>query len=245
MILLAVSGRFLKRGLLQLVEQTSEWQCSEIRVQTGPEVSREEVLALAACEPGSTLGLYSTEVLRTRLLQHPWIKDAAVRRLPPDALQIVISERMCIGILRDFPDLGVTEDMQIVPCEGKPWINSKTWISLDGVYVHAPGMIPQFDPLYSVVRSLKQIRLSAPELSQNVAEIYRMNDKWGAVLVDPLLTISYLQSTEAASWSALNNLIEDTRFRERIDSNSVIDLTVSGFVTLQVPNARAEDSRHS
>jgi cell division protein FtsQ len=56
-------------------------------------LSKEDVMRIAGITENSTLFLIDAEGARAKLLQNPWIADAAVRKLYPDRLEITISEK--------------------------------------------------------------------------------------------------------------------------------------------------------
>lgn len=246
-VVLAVtlSGSFLKRGMIEIVERNSTWTCEGIEIHPGPEISADSVLALSACATGQRLGSYATATIEQRLEMHPWIRDAVVTRHPPNVLEITISERECIGILRDTPDLGVSDDLYVLPCAGKPWVNKLPWISVNSPYSRQPGALSTKDPLLPVATELARVRQISPSLAQNFAELYRVDGEWGAVLMNPVLSVTIAPGIPTENWLALDQLLSDEQFQDRLDSNSVVDLRLPGFVTLQVPPPRAEESKSS
>jgi cell division protein FtsQ len=75
---------------------------------TGPkEVSREEVLTVAGVTGRASLLFLDADAARTRLLENPWIADAAVLKLYPDRLQITITERRAFALWQQDRRVGV------------------------------------------------------------------------------------------------------------------------------------------
>src|SRR4029077_11978211 len=75
---------------------------------TGPkEVSREEVLTVAGVTGRASLLFLDADAARTRLLENPWIADAAVLKLYPDRLQITITERRAFALWQQDRRIGV------------------------------------------------------------------------------------------------------------------------------------------
>ncbi len=237
--------RVLKSGVEYAVGRMTDWHCSSIDVVPGVEVSVDSILALSGCQPGHNLSEYSTDLIRQRLLCHPWIMQVDINRIPPHVLKIVVTERKCIGIIRDHSEIGVTADLHIVPCGGKSWINDLPWISVAANPGYSCGPLSVDDPLYPIASKLARLRTVVPNLAANIAEMYRVNEAYGAVMLNPLLSISFSSETDDVNWHALDALLRDSQFQSRLDSSSIVDLTIPGFVTLQVPRLRAEETKRS
>jgi cell division protein FtsQ len=62
------------------------------------EVSREEVLTIAGVTGRASLLFLDADAARARLMDNPWIADAAVLKLYPDRLQITITERHAFAL---------------------------------------------------------------------------------------------------------------------------------------------------
>ncbi|MBK6767064.1 MAG: FtsQ-type POTRA domain-containing protein [bacterium] len=245
LLLVAFSGQFVKRGMHALVAKNSSWTCGTIQIHPGVEIPTDSILVLSACSSGERLGEYSTATIEQRLERHPWIQDAVVVRHPPDVLKITITERVCVGILRDSPDFGVSEDLYILPCSDKPWVNKLPWISVNAPFVRQLGALTSNDPLLPVATELTRVRQISIALANNIAELYRVDGHWGAVLMNPVLSVTIGPGLPAENWIALDQLLSDEQFQDRLDSNSIVDLRLPGFVTLQVPPQRAEESKSS
>lgn len=56
-------------------------------------ITRDEIVSLLEIEPSATMWDVDLESLRDRLLSHPWVKAAHIRKNLPDALAVVITER--------------------------------------------------------------------------------------------------------------------------------------------------------
>ena len=96
---IAVVGYAAYRGV-NLVVSAAPLQVGRIVVRGNVRLSSGEVEALVH-------GLYGTSILRAnlsacrrRLLESPWVADAALRRVLPSTIEIVVSERRPMGISR-------------------------------------------------------------------------------------------------------------------------------------------------
>jgi cell division protein FtsQ len=65
----------------------------EVRIGPTAHVSSDEVLALAAVNPGDRLLSVDTDAVAARVATHPWVAAARVRRELPSVLAIDVSER--------------------------------------------------------------------------------------------------------------------------------------------------------
>jgi cell division septal protein FtsQ len=73
---------------------------SRITVSGNDRMSRGEVLAALAGVRGASLVTIDLEAWRRKLLQSPWVGDAAIRRVLPGTLAVAISERQPMAIAR-------------------------------------------------------------------------------------------------------------------------------------------------
>jgi cell division protein FtsQ len=84
------------------VTQSDYFRTKTIRVSGYSRLSQETVLAQAKLSPGDNLLAVNLQVVRKRLLAHPWIAAARVSREIPETIHINIKEHACMAIV----DLG-------------------------------------------------------------------------------------------------------------------------------------------
>lgn len=236
------ANRLIKQGVETLALRTSSWTCDEIQIFGGVELTADSILALSGCEPNFPLASYSTQIIKARLELNPWILNAQVDRLIPNILRISVTERSGIALIHDGSNLAVSEDLVLLPAEGKPWKNSLPWLSVNSPFARDAGKMLDRDPLMPVAKEFLRVRRLAPELVENLAELYRMDGDWGAVLMNPVLSVTLSSDVATENWLALNELLRTTSFQDRLDSNAVVDLRLPGFVTLHLPARQAEES---
>lgn len=234
------ADRLMRNSAEHLAASMSEWTCENIDVVCGPELTRDSVLAIAGCKLNHPLTSYSTESIKRKLLTSPWIKSVHVERQPPNSLIIQIVERRGIAVVRDGSELAVSEDLVFVPAALKSWKNRLPWISSDVPFNRVAGPMSEKDPLFHIAQKFAELSNSVPELSGNIAELYRVDGTLGAVTMNPVLTIELTPDTQIESWMALDRLLSSQSFQSKLDSNAIIDLTQPGFVTLQLPDIREE-----
>jgi len=83
-----------------LVLGASVFRVDHVVVRGNERLSTGEVLALVAGLRGRSLIGVDLAAYRTRLLDSPWVADAALRRLLPSTVEVLISERVPIGLGR-------------------------------------------------------------------------------------------------------------------------------------------------
>jgi cell division septal protein FtsQ len=85
---------------VNLVVRASPLQVEHIVVSGNVRLSSGEVQALTRGLQGRSILTADLEASRRRLLDSPWIADAALRRVLPSTIEVQISERQPIGISR-------------------------------------------------------------------------------------------------------------------------------------------------
>jgi cell division protein FtsQ len=69
-----------------------------VSVSGASQINREQALALAGVTGRSSLLFFDAETARARLVANPWIADAAVLKLYPDRLLIMLTERRAFAL---------------------------------------------------------------------------------------------------------------------------------------------------
>lgn len=84
------------------VTQSDYFRAKTISISGCSRLSQQTVLAQAALSPGDNLLAVNLQLVRKRLLAHPWIAEARVSREIPETIHIDIKEHACMAIV----DLG-------------------------------------------------------------------------------------------------------------------------------------------
>jgi cell division septal protein FtsQ len=92
----------------------------EIHVRGNQHLARGEVLALLSGLEGQHLLQTDLEVWRRRVLGSPWVEQAALRRVLPSTVEVVIRERLPIAIGRISGDLYLVDEQGLVIDEYGP-----------------------------------------------------------------------------------------------------------------------------
>ncbi len=90
------------------------FEIREVRVAGLRTVTRDEVLGRLQLDERATLLSVSPVQLETRVAAHPWVKQAAVRRLPLHALSVEITERRPAAVLKTPSSTFLLDDEGVV-----------------------------------------------------------------------------------------------------------------------------------
>ena len=89
-------------------------QIDRIIVDGNARLSKGEVLAVLSGLRGESLVWIDLDAWRRRLMSSPWVRDAALRRLLPSTIEVVIFERQPIGIGRINGETYLVDDQGVV-----------------------------------------------------------------------------------------------------------------------------------
>jgi cell division protein FtsQ len=120
---LGVLGALVGLGawrLITLVTESPALRVTTITVHGNDRLSRGEALALLADLRGRNILSVDLEKSRARLLASPWVETAVVRRVLPSTLDVVVRERVPMGIARLGRDLYLVDQHGVVIDEYGP-----------------------------------------------------------------------------------------------------------------------------
>ena len=106
--------------MVTLVTESPALRVAEITVHGNDRLSRGEALALLADLRGQNILSVDLDRWRARLLTSPWVESAVVRRVLPRTLDVVIRERVPMGIARLGRDLYLVDQHGVVIDEYGP-----------------------------------------------------------------------------------------------------------------------------
>lgn len=90
-------------GFFWFLRDHSAFHITRVRVYGAERVPQQELIQLAQISRDTSLLRLNIERVRQRILQHPWIRDALVRRLFPSELEVIVHERRPAAILDSGP----------------------------------------------------------------------------------------------------------------------------------------------
>lgn len=152
--------------------QTRALQVTTIRVRGNHHLAEGEVLALLEGLRGQHILLADLDSWRRRLMGSPWVDDAAVRRVLPSTVEVVIRERRPMAIARMNGGLYLVDDEGLVIDDYSPNYAQLDLPILDGLSDGAPKDGPSIEPARAALAARFIGALGhRPELLQRVSEI--------------------------------------------------------------------------
>ncbi len=175
----------LSAGLIfahDMVTQASYFNAKTIALEGTVQLSREAVLEQAQIDIGKSVLAMNLSLMRKRLLAHPWIVDATVKRQLPDTVEIRIQEQQPLALV----DLGT---LFLVNGKGEIF---KAWSpqdpkdlpvirGLDFSSIHATGS-PAGEAWESALTALNLVRTSDPELFEHGLHALNADPETGITL---------------------------------------------------------------
>ncbi len=104
----------------------------EVVVSGNRNATAAELVTLAQLHRDQTIFSVPAAIVKQRLEQHPWVKNASVRRVFPHTIQLVITERQIIAWAQHPADEGlvaIAEGGVIVEADG----SASTFLQLEGI----------------------------------------------------------------------------------------------------------------
>jgi cell division protein FtsQ len=86
-------------GLFWFIRDHAAFHVVAVRVYGAERVPHAELIQLAQITRGMSLLRINVERVRAQIMQHPWIREALVRRVYPNELEVIVYERRPTAIL--------------------------------------------------------------------------------------------------------------------------------------------------
>lgn len=145
---------------------------SKITVSGNSRMSRGEVVALLDGLRGTNMLTADLDGWRRKLLEAPWVADAAIRRVFPGTLAVAISERQPLGIGRINDSLYLVDRRGVVIDEYGPNYAELDLPIIDGLAAHIEANRMLVDEGRAVLAGHVLSELSArPDLARRVSQI--------------------------------------------------------------------------
>jgi cell division protein FtsQ len=156
---------------------------SKITVSGNSRISRGEVVTLLDGLRGQNMLTADLEGWRRKLLDSPWVADAAIRRVFPGTVSVAISERQPLGIGRINDTLYLVDQRGTVIDEYGPNYAEFDLPIIDGLAAHASadGMLVDESRATLAGRLLSDLS-RRPDLAKRVSQI-DVTDAHDAVLI--------------------------------------------------------------
>ena len=156
---------------------------TRINVSGNSRLSRGEVVSLLDGVRGSNMLTVDLDAWRQKLLSSPWVADAAIRRVFPGTVSVVIAERQPMGIGRINDQLYLIDDRGGIIDEFGPNYAEFDLPIIDGLAAPPTDNGPLVDEPRAMLASRVLAALQAhPELAKRVSQI-DVSDVRDAVLL--------------------------------------------------------------
>jgi cell division protein FtsQ len=166
-----VAAYVLYRGA-SVVTHARMLQIDRIDVTGNERLSKGEVMAVLTGLRGESLVWTDLDAWRSRLLASPWVRDAALRRSLPSTVEVLVLERMPIGIARvrsSGGELYLVDDRGVVIDQYGPQYADLDLPIIDGVM---PGGPSTTDPVRAELAARVIVALRArPRVSAKLSQV--------------------------------------------------------------------------
>jgi cell division protein FtsQ len=197
---------------------------TRINVSGNSRMSRGEVVALLDGVRGTNMLTVDLDAWRRKLLSSPWVADAAIRRVLPGTVSVVIAERQPMGIGRVNDHLYLLDDRGGIIDEFGPTYAEFDLPIIDGLAAAPTDNGPLIDESRAALASRVLLSLQGhPGLSKRVSEI-DVSDVRDAVLLLKDDTALVRVGNEQFAERLQSYLDLEPALRERIASIDYVDL---------------------
>ena len=188
------------------------------------ETSEQEIVtALSLPEQGSLLG-FDAAGARARLLDLPWVKDVAIRKLYPGKLTVALAEKRAAAVWQHQDRLTVVEQT------GKPIAKFGIADLLNNRFSHLPHLVGQ-DASQSASEILPLVG-RYPQLSGRVASYTRVADRrWDLGLANGMLIMLPETGMDLSLARLAEMAVQDRLLERQVD---VIDMRLADRVTFRM-----------
>ena len=103
-----------------LAVQCDYFRADTVEVSGQNRLHRQDVMDAAGLKDGENILAVNLTLARSRLMAHPWVEDASIRRVAPDRLLVEVREHEPLAVVR----IGRAGEVRAGPSRG--WIRSAT-----------------------------------------------------------------------------------------------------------------------
>ena len=169
----------------QAMNDAETLRVTDIRVRGNQHLARGEVLALLVGLEGQHLLQTDLEVWRRQVLGSPWVEQAALRRVLPSTVEVVIRERTPMAIGRIRGDLYLVDEQGLVIDEYGPNYAQFDLPIVDGLADTPPAGEPLVDPARAgLAADLLRALDRQPALMKRISQIDVASAHDAVVLLD-------------------------------------------------------------
>jgi cell division protein FtsQ len=169
LVLVAVYGAYRGGGALMHARLL---QVERIVVRGTERLSTGEVLAVLSGMRGENIVSTDLAAWRLRLLSSPWVRDAALRRVLPSTVEVVVSERQPVGVARIAGRLYLVDERAVIIDEYGPQYADFDLPIIDGLTPHAEAAGGRADAARAelAARLIASVG-SRPEIARRLSQV--------------------------------------------------------------------------
>jgi cell division protein FtsQ len=201
------------------------FRIAEVSISGAKEVSREEILTTAGVTGHASLLFLDADAARARLMANPWIGDAAVLKLYPSRLQIVITERQAFALWQK------NGRVNVIAADGtvlEPYVERR--------YLGLPFVVGE--GAQGQARNFLSVLDRYPDIASRVrASILVAQRRWDLLLKNGI-DIELPELNEAAALDRLVGLDHGKKLLSR--DVTIVDLRLPDRVTVRLSDAAAQ-----
>ena len=241
-LLLALAIVGVPTGAVAWIMTSPRFALAEVSVTTGERVPEAWVRAALAPFAGRNLPLLPLDATQQRLLRHPWIRGADLRKDLPAGLAVRVTEKRAVALLRDGKNLHYLDARgeSIAPLD--PLAGRLDLVLLSraasGDAAARPAPVGEAATLVPALRLLEELDQVRPSWVAGLSEIEILGEKdfrvHTASLPSPLLVRAGTLHLKARR---LEELLP--RIVERYGAAAAIDLRFARRIIVQ-PSARGD-----
>jgi cell division protein FtsQ len=218
---------------------------TRITVSGNVRMARGEVLSLLDGLTGRNMVLVNLEAWRQKLRTSPWVADAAIRRVLPGTVDVLISERQPLGIARLDDILYLVDREGAIIDEYGPQHAGFDLPIIDGLVAASADGAPRVDdPRAALVTRLLMALQDRPDLARRVSQI-DVADARDAVLILKGDTTLVRVGDEQFAERLQSYLDLAPALRERVPEMDYVDLRFGErvYVRPQAPGPGAQKAQ--
>jgi cell division protein FtsQ len=226
-----VAGAITGGRALDVVSSVSAWAglaITEVKITGQSETSEVAVLDRLDIKHDPSLLTYDVDAARARIQLLPWVDQATIKKLFPNALEVTIAERTPFAIWQHG------EELSLIDVSGKVITNA-----IDDRYAHLPFIVGS--GAAERAREFVNLINGAPELAGKVrAGVLISGNRWNLVLdngvevmlpaADPAVALATVATLDAQK-QLLSRAI--TTVDMRLPNQMIVRLDAQGFAARQ------------
>ena len=222
-----------------LVLSAAVLQVQRITVTGNVRLSSGEVQALVEGLRGSNILAADLAGYRERLMESPWVAEAALRRVLPSTIEVFVSERRPIGLCRIGTQLYLVDGTGRIIDEFSPQYSEFDLPIIDGIVQSRAKSEPAIDERRTgLAADLLEAVAERPALAARISQIDVHNVHDAVVLLDGDPALLHLGTERFAE--RLQGYIDlAPTLRERVPDMDYVDLRFDGRIYVRPAGSAA------